>query len=92
MLSLPEALQDPNTEEPYLAIPENISAMISDDNTFLLLNKSDLIPPLDTRVARRLELQAQKLLGVKKVWAVSLTTSEGIEMFLEEFGDNLKKR
>lgn len=93
VLSIPELRHsvEGNGLASPLYIPEDIKSKISPDKTLLLLNKSDL-GPLNPDAMNTLVSQLAHSLGVPHVWAVSLTTSTGVDSFLKEFGDVLKTR
>lgn len=84
ILSADDALRDDGD----FKVPPEIRDLITTGDTYLLLNKTDLIP-------RDLELDridmAEKL-GVERVWVMSLKTGDGLKLFLEEFGRCLEER
>lgn len=85
MLSLPEILnRDPKSGQAAVHIPPSIKHLLS-DNTFLLLNKVDLVSSSEVDAT----LQG---LGAHKAWTVSLNTGEGTHSFLQSFGKALQER
>lgn len=72
--------------------PSELSPMISSDNTFLLLNKSDLLQDLDPTSVQTLAKRAGHALGIPKAWVVSLDTSTGTDEFLSDLSTILRQR
>ncbi|OCH95896.1 tRNA modification GTPase TrmE [Obba rivulosa] len=87
VLSLPEVLKSaPNSaQSATIHLPSSIEPLLSTDNTFVLLNKVDLVPPSQVDAA------LQHLEG-RKAWTVSLGTGEGTHTFLQNFGKALQER
>lgn len=72
--------------------PSELSPLISSDNTFLLLNKSDLLRDLDPTLLQTLAKRAGRALGIPKAWVVSLDTSAGTDEFLSDLSTILRQR
>ena len=79
MLSLPEVIAD--------QVPPSIKALIT-SNTFILLNKLDLIPASHLADAK---VFSQRL-GAAEAWEVSLSAGTGTETFLDRLGKALQER
>ena len=74
VLSVPEVV-----EEGRVVIPDRIEELFT-SSTHILLNKMDLCASEDVSLA------VDTLRERHPVWPVSLTSGEGLEMFLAEFG------
>ena len=84
VLSLPDLIQ--STDEGYnIQIPDDIAASITPE-TFVLLNKLDLLPsPLPLE-------DIAKQLGTSRVSAVSLNAGTNTSSFMESFSTGLRER
>ncbi|KAI1793014.1 tRNA modification GTPase TrmE [Ganoderma leucocontextum] len=81
VLSAPEVLTGSAASGSSLEIPSTIAPLLKDD-TFILLNKMDLLSP-DTRLPSTVS---------HKTWGVSLGTGEGSRFFMDHFGKALQQR
>ncbi|PIL36674.1 hypothetical protein GSI_00363 [Ganoderma sinense ZZ0214-1] len=81
VLSAPEALTGSAISGFSLDIPSTIVPLLKDD-TFILLNKTDLLPPGTS----------PPNLVSHEMWSVSLGTGQGTQLFMDRFGKALKKR
>ena len=90
VLSIPELLQDSTATG--LRLPENISEMIHQQNTLVLLNKSDLISPEKQHPVDNIVEQIKQTSKVDNVWAISINTRSGFTDFLNDFAEILKSR
>ena len=90
VLSIPELLQDFMATR--LRLPENISAMIRQQNTLVLLNKSDLVSPEKQPQVDNIIEQIKGTSKVDSIWAISINTRAGFTHFLNDFAEILKNR
>lgn len=74
VLSLPDVLEN--------GISQEVKALLG-PSTSVLFNKADLVMPKDYPTALQL------LPSNTKAWVVSLTTKEGVEDFMKEYGRSL---
>jgi hypothetical protein len=91
VLSLPELLRA--SESGQVILPDSISTIIPKaEDTLVLLNKNDLLSPVQLSRMDDIVAEIKKAFGVDHVWAVSIGTQSGFKSFLQEFGDILKNR
>ena len=90
VLSIPELLQDSMATR--LRLPENISAMICQQDTLVLLNKSDLVSPETQPQVDNIVEQIKRTSKVDNVWEISINTRAGFTHFLNDFAEILRSR
>ncbi len=84
VLSTEDIIQDTGDIE----LPPDFAYLIPQENTYLLLNKSDLVPG-------RAEIDLASMphnLKIGGMWLVSLKTRNGVQEFVNDFGHALKGR
>ena len=80
VLSAPDVLVRSRDSGWELSVPPTITPLVKDD-TYILLNKVDLLPP-----------SALANLPSRATWAVSLSTGHGTQAFMESFAQALQQR
>ncbi len=80
VLSAPDVLVRSQGGDWDLRLPSPVAPLVKDD-TFILLNKTDLLPP---------PALAKLLSGT--TWAVSLSTGHGTQAFMDSFARALHNR
>lgn len=87
VLSLPEVVGPAIQERSgTLDFPQSVAPLIT-PKTFVLLNKTDLVPPDTVR-----RIIHSSLSRTNKTWAVSLSNDEGTQAFMDGFADALKNQ
>jgi tRNA modification GTPase len=75
--------------DPQQVYIDPIVRQVIDSETFVLLNKQDMVPGVS---AADLSDRIQRKTGAKKVWCISCMTGQGMDVFLSDMVQLLKTR
>jgi tRNA modification GTPase len=68
-----------------------IIQQVIDQNTYLILNKEDMVSSSKSELAQLVKKLEQET-GARKVWTMSCSTGQGVDAFLKEMIDILKQK